>query len=248
METSLHRELKRLYAGDGATTEVPLGQYRIDAIADGRLVEIQHGALGAIRDKIRALLAKHRVLVVKPIVVRKMLVKLDGKGGAVTSRRLSPRRGKLLDLFDDLVHFTRAFPHDRLTLEVPLVDVEERRYPGHGRRRRWRLADFQVEDQRLVCVHQTHRFHTAADLAALLPAGLPQPFHTGQLAEAMEIPRWLAGRIAYCLSHMGTARRIGKAGNSWLYELLEPAKRRVSRARRAPPVLMTNVEIRMTKQ
>ena len=226
METSLHRELKRLYAGHEATLEVPLGQYRIDAIADGQLVEIQHGSLGAIRDKIRTLVAKHRVLVVKPIVARKLLVKLDGKGGAVTSRRLSPRRGKLLDLFDELVHFTRAFPHDRLTLEVLLVDIEEWRYPGHGRRRRWRLADFQVEDQRLVCVHQTYRFHTAADLAALLPAGLPQPFHTGQLAEAMQIPRWRAGRITYCLSHMGAARRIGKAGNSWLYELAQPAQRR----------------------
>ena len=40
------------------------------------------------------------------------------------------------DLFDDLVHFTRVFPHRRLTLEVPLVDIEEWRYPGHGRRRR----------------------------------------------------------------------------------------------------------------
>ena len=232
METSLHRELKRLYAGDEATLEVPLGQYRIDAIADGRLVEIQHGALGAIRDKIRELVTTHHVLVVKPIVVRKLLVKLDGKGGAVTSRRLSPRRGKLLDLFDDLVHFTRAFPHAQLTLEVPLVDIEEWRYPGHGRRHRWRLADFQVEDQRLLRVHETHRFHTAADLAALLPPGLPQPFHTGQLAEAMEIPRWLSGRITYCLSHMGAARRIGKAGNWWLYELIEPTRRRKGRGRK----------------
>jgi hypothetical protein len=218
METSLHRELKQRYAGREATLEVPLGPYRIDAIADGQLVEIQHGALGAIRDKIRALVAKHRVLVVKPIVIRKLLVKLDGKGGAVLSRRLSPRRGTLLDLFDDLIHFTRAFPHEQLTLEVLLVEIEEWRYPGHGRRRRWRLADYQVEDQRLVRVHEIHRFHTADDLVALLPPGLPQPFHTGQLAEAMQIPRWRASRITYCLTHMGAARRVGKTGNAWLYQ------------------------------
>jgi len=53
------------------------------------------------------------------------------------SRRWSPKRGAAVDIFDDLVHFTRAFPHKRLTLEVPLVEVEELRYPGHGRRRRW---------------------------------------------------------------------------------------------------------------
>ncbi len=43
-------------------------------------------------------------------------------------KRLSPKRGTILDLFDDLVHFMRVFPHKRLTLEVPLVDIEEWRY------------------------------------------------------------------------------------------------------------------------
>ena len=32
METSLHRELKSLYAGDDAQTEVVLDSYRIDAV------------------------------------------------------------------------------------------------------------------------------------------------------------------------------------------------------------------------
>ena len=57
----------------------------------------------------------------------------------------------LLDVFDELVYFTRVFPHERLVLEVVLVDVEERRYPGRGKRRRRRAkGDFQIEDQLLV--------------------------------------------------------------------------------------------------
>ena len=44
-------------------------------------------------------------------------------------------RGTFVDLFDELVHFTRVFPHPRLALEVVLVEIEEWRYPGHGRRR-----------------------------------------------------------------------------------------------------------------
>ena len=103
----------------------------------------------------RTLLQDHTLVVVKPIVVRKQLVKRASKDGPVVSRRSSPKRGTLLDLFDELVHFTRVFPHPRLTLEVPLVDVEEWRYPGHGRRRRWRASDYQVEDQKLLAVHRT---------------------------------------------------------------------------------------------
>jgi hypothetical protein len=219
METSLHRQLKERYADAGAQFEVRVGDFRIDAIRGRRLVEIQHGALGAIRDKIRTLLATHWLLVVKPIVASKLLVKLAEKGGPVVGQRLSPKRGQILDLFDELVHFTHAFPHRRLTLEVPLVEIEERRYPGHGRRRRWSRSDFQIEDQLLVRVQETYRFRTAADLAALLPHGLPQPFHTQHLAAQMNVPRFRAQRIAYCLHRMGALRQVGKQGNARLYEV-----------------------------
>ena len=218
METSLHRDLKTLYAGQDAQFEVSLGGYRIDVTSGGQLVEIQHGSLAAIRDKVKVLLKDHRVLVVKPIIVEKVLVKRAAKDGPVASRRKSPKRGTLLDLFDELIHFTRVFPHKRLTLEVPLVDVEEWRYPGHGRRRRWRHNDYQVEDQKLVAVHSTHRFQTAADLARLVDCRLPQPFHTGHLAESLSVHRWTAQRIAYCFRQTGAVREVGKQGNARLYE------------------------------
>ena len=225
METSLHQELKLLYAGPGARFEVPVGRYRVDVVSGGRLVEIQHGPLGAIRDKVRTLLERHRVVVVKPIVVRKLLVKRAAKGGPVTGRRMSPKRGRLLDLFDELVHFTRVFPHRRLTLEVPLVEIEEWRYPGHGRRRRWREGDQEVEDQRLVGVRATHRLRTGGDLAGLIPGPLPRAFHTGHVAELLGEERWVAQRIAYCFREMGVIRQVGKQGNALLYEWAEGLRR-----------------------
>lgn len=220
METTLHRDLKRLYAGDNARLEVRVGSFRIDAVCGKRLVEIQHGSLAAIRDKVRRLLEDHRVTVVKPIVVRKLIVKRDSKEGAVVSRRLSPKRGCLLDVFHELVHFTRAFPHRRLTLEVPLIEIEEWRYPGHGRRRRWRTGDCVVEDQRLVAVQETHRLETAGDLVRLVDCPLPPEFHTGHLAEGLGVHRWAAQRIAYCLRQMGASMEVGKAGSARLYQMV----------------------------
>ena len=224
METSLHRDLKARYAGNDAQFEVSLGGYRIDVASGDRLVEIQLGSLAAIRDKVRALLKGHTIVVVKPIVVRKTLVKRVQEDGPVASRRLSPKRGTILDLFDELIHFSRVFPHERLTLEVPLIDIEEWRYPGHGRRRRWRQDDYQVEDQKLVAVHQTHQFQTAADLARLVSCPLPRQFHTGQLAESLGVHRWLAQRIAYCLRQTGAVCEVGKQGNARLYEFA-PARK-----------------------
>jgi hypothetical protein len=218
METTLHRQLKELYATDGGLIEQRLGRYRIDVVAGERLVEIQLGSLAAIRSKVATLVKKHDVLVVRPIVVRKQLVKRSRAGGRVVSNRCSPKRGKLLDVFDELMHFTRVFPHRRLTLEVPLVEIEEWRYPGHGRRRWRRPGNFVVEDQRLVELHEVHVFRTTADLCRLLPRKLPKPFHTGQIAEGLDVPRWLAQRIAYTLREMQAIRTVGKQRGAWLYE------------------------------
>ena len=227
METSLHRQLKALYAEDDSQCEVRLGRYRIDVVSGGSLIEIQHGSLAAIRDKIRCLLKDHRVVVVKPIVVRKTLVKMKSKTGAIVQRRLSPKRGSVLDIFDELVYFTRVFPHRNLTLEIPLVEIEEWRFPGHGRRRRWRKNDFQVADQKLVEVRETLRYSTAIDLIDTLPiAKLPAPFHTGHLASALGTNRSVAQRITYCLRHIGAAKQVGKCGNALMYELARARRSR----------------------
>jgi hypothetical protein len=223
METSLHQNLKRLYGRPGDRYEVALGHHRIDVVSGGRLIEIQLASLAALRDKVRALVQSHPVVVVKPIIVQKTLVKRASRNGSICSRRLSPKRGTILDLFEELVHFIRVFPHPRLTLEVPLIDIEEWRYPGHGRRRRRRREDFQVEDQKLVTVHETYSFRTAADLARLITRPLPPQFHTGQLAEALRTPRWLAQKIAYCLRQTGVLREAGKKGNARLYAF-DPAR------------------------
>jgi len=228
METSLHQQLKEMYAGKGARIEVPLENYRIDVVRGDQLVEIQHGSLAAIRDKIRKLLKDHSVLVVKPLIVRKQLVKTKSRGGPVVSRRLSPKRGDIFDLFGELVYFTRVFPHENLTLEAPLVEIEEWRYPGHGRRRRRRENDFQIEDQKLLNVENTYRFQTTIDLLRLIPKGLPKQFHTGHLAKLLRTDRWIAQRIAYCLRETGATVQKGKQGNAYLYEFSKTLKCRAA--------------------
>lgn len=226
METSLHRQLKGIYAGDERANEVRLGPFRIDAVRDGELIEIQLGSLAAIRNKIAVLLAdKHSVRIVKPIIVRKQVTLLTEAGGKIVHSRKSPKQETLAELFHELVYFTKVFPHKLLTLEVPQVSIEETRYLGHGRRRRWRKKDYVIEDQKLVELFDGETLCTAADLLKLLPGKPPREFHTGILAEKLGLRRWVAQRVAYCLRECGAAEEIGKAGNARLYRL-KPARRR----------------------
>ena len=75
-----------------------------------------------------------------------------------------------------------------------------------------------VEDQRLLAVTGVHQFQAAADLLSLLPADLPDPFHSGHVADGLGIRRWIAQRIVYCLRQTGAAETCGKSGNTLLYK------------------------------
>lgn len=223
METSLHRELKALYSPDASRREVALDGFRIDAIDDGRLIEIQYGSLAALRDKIRRLLAAHEVHVVKPLAARKYLVTRKRKRGPIVSARWSPSRETIYDLFLDLVHFTGVFPHARLTLEVVLTEQEEHRLPA--RKRRWNGKNYRVEDRCLRSIAGRVVLRTAADLAALIPAAVPGEFTTAELAEAAGIPRWLAQKMAYCLRKTGAVDVAGKRRHAILYRRRLAARR-----------------------
>jgi hypothetical protein len=215
METTLHQQLKEVYCDDPDMREVVVDGYRIDAVIGEELVEVQQAGLGQIRDKVRGLLNSYHVRVVKPLAARKVLIRRKRRGGKVESTRVSPKHATLYDVFDELVHFCTVFPHPRLTLEVLLTEQEE--YRVAKRKRRWRDKGYRVEDRRLVDILDRHTLRSRADLRDLLPADLPQPFTTADIARQAGIPRWLAQKAAYCLRTTGTATLDGKSGNALLY-------------------------------
>lgn len=244
METTLHRQLKDHFCEDDARIEVKLGRYRIDVVNGDRLIEIQRSGLAAIRDKVNRLCSEgYQVDVVKPLVARKRLVKLCSKNGTETSRRWSPLKATVLDVFDELLYFTRVFPHPNLRMLIPLIDIEEIRFPGHGRRRRKRQGDFLVKDRLILDIHQTHIFKTVVDLQALLPKDLPKKFDTRELAEGLNVPRHQAQRIGYVLRKTGVAKSCGKRGNAILYQLVSKTeaarelRKKKTKIKRPPPVI-----------
>jgi len=209
METSLHRQLKIAYAGEDSQTEVKLGRFRIDAIRGDELIEIQCASLGALRDKVRTLTRRHQLRIVKPIVTAKRIAKRGVRGGPILSRRRSPKRGDVLTIFEDLIHFTSVFPHRNLVLEVLPVQVEEVRGPAGKRRGRWKKR-FAVEDVRLEEIGEAVELRTAVDLLELLKLPKTREFNTADLAASIGRPRWLAQQIAYVLRETGAAETTGR--------------------------------------
>jgi len=230
METTLHRQLKSIYSTSEDQIEKKVGAYRIDVWTEEKLIEIQYSSLNSIKEKVGDLLHSHKVLVVKPVVVRKRIVNLSKKGGTVVSQRWSPKKGNLLDLFEEMLYFRNLFPHPNLTIEVPQVSIEEWRYKGHGKRRRRRESDYRLQDQLLVEMHGFSTFRNAEDLVELVSPLKKEVFSTKDLSESMDIPRWQAQKIAYTLNHTGGIEKVGKSGNSFLYSVASSEKARTKAA------------------
>lgn len=206
METTLHRQLKRHYAACDSDTEVVIGSYRIDAIRDEELIEIQCASLSAIRVKASRLLEHHRLRIVKPVILRTRIRRAKTPGGKVTSCRLSPKRGSILDIFDDLIYFTRVFPHPNLVLEIPMVHVCQTRLPAKRRR-----VDYRVHDVELESIDHRYEFHEPADLLSVIPWPRgAQRLSTEGLAQAIDRPRWYAQKTAYVLRHVGAIEANGR--------------------------------------
>ncbi|MCH2202715.1 MAG: hypothetical protein MK102_12145 [Fuerstiella sp.] len=224
MATSLHQQLKEHYVRDPSRHEVDLDDYRIDAIDDdGQLIEIQCASLAAIRDKIVKLTKRNRVIVVKPLARKKKLLKKLRRNGKVVSSRYSPSHQTLPYIFLELVHFTNAFPHPNMQLDILLTEQEEIRVPA--KRKTWRRKH-SVQDRALVNIEQTISVRTPEDLWQQLNLSLEGEFTTTDLAEFGNMPRWLAQKAAWCFRKMNFIETTGKQGNTIVYQLVKPVQPR----------------------
>lgn len=215
-EGSLHAGLKAWYAREGDTSEVQIGNYVIDLVRDGTLIEIQTGNFSSIKKKIVHLVKEYPLRLVYPIAQQKWILKLADDSGRIENRRKSPKRGRLEHVFAELVSFPETLAEENFTLEIALIQEEElrRRDPQRG----WRRGGWVIQERRLLSVVGLQRFESPAEIAALLPAGIPEKFTTADIAIAGEISRRLAQRMTYCLRSMGAITSVGKLKRSYLYE------------------------------
>ena len=151
---------------------------------------------------------------VHPIAVEKWIVRIDGTGGT-TSRRKSPKRGKRVDVFAELVSFPELIAHPGLTLELLLIHEDEvRRFDGN---KAWRRKGWVIEERRLLEVVDRLIVDSPEALASLLPNELPPEFTTADLAASLGGTRRLAQQMAYCLRAVGVIQMVGKTGNAIVY-------------------------------
>jgi len=213
-ETPFHAALKRAVAPPGSRFEVDVDGYVVDAVHNDLLIEIQTRNVAGMRPKLAALLPGHRLRLVLPVAQRKWIVRCFDDG--TRSRRRSPKRGRAEDIFRELVSIPELLAHPNFEVEVTLVEQAELRRFQPGRA--WRRRGWVVVGRELLDVLERRTLSRPSDLLTFLPAALPSPFTTADLAALAGLPRRTAQEAAYCLKALELIAPVGKSGNTVLYE------------------------------
>ncbi len=215
-EYSLHFELKDWYTVSGDQLEVAVEDFRVDILRGKLIIEIQTGNFTAIRKKLIKLLLNNQVRLVFPIAKLKWIVHMS-RSGEFVRRRKSPKKGKLIDVFQELVHAPCLIKNRNFSLEVLLIEEEEVRCSDDAGS--WRRRGVSVKDRKLLKVFDRIVFRDNQDFLQFLPKELHGHFTNKVLALKLGISIRFAQKITYCLRKMGVICIVGKKRNEILYQV-----------------------------
>lgn len=214
-EKSLHSSIKQWYAMPGDRLEVKLDKYIIDLVREDSLIEIQTKNFSAIGNKLRALVVYNKVRLVHPIAIEKYILTIDDSDKVIT-RRKSPKKGKLVNLFDELIRIPDLIAKDNFMLEILMTKEEEIRCKdGKGS---WRRKGISIVDRKLIEVVEKVTFKEGKDFLRFLPEDLPLNFTNKDLAKTLKITVYKARKVTYCLRKMEIIKEIGKLRNELIFE------------------------------
>ena len=214
-ESSLHSEIKRWYYLEGDKLEAKVDDFVVDIVRGNLLIEIQTANFSAIKPKLIRLLNEYKVRLVYPIPKAKWIVHKSAATGETSGRRRSPKRGRLSDLFSELIRIPSFFSKGNLSVEVLMIEEEEI-WCNDGRGS-WRRKGASIEDRKLIRVFEREVFENKSDFLKFLPKDLPDPFSNRNLAESLGIPVNQSRRMTYSLRKIGTITHVGKNKNQMLF-------------------------------
>jgi hypothetical protein len=214
-EFSLHSEIKKVYSLPGDQFEVKLGGYIVDILRDNLVIEVQTKNFSALKEKLQVLTQKHHVRLVYPLPEKKWITHVT-KDQIILNTRKSPKKGRLTDLFRELVMIPHMIDEENFSLEVLLIDEEEVRCDdGKGS---WRRRGVSIKERKLLKVNDRILFKTKADYLKIMPDGLNEVFTNRELAKLAKISVRTARQITYCLRKSGVISLAGKNGRALAFQ------------------------------
>lgn len=155
-EGSLHSQLKTFYARPGDLCEQNVDGFVIDIVRGNLLIEIQTSSFSKIKRKLLVLLKKHKVRLVYPIPREKWIVYIDPATSEEIRKRKSPKKGKAMNIFGELVRIPGLIKRRGFQIEILYTREKEMRCnDGKGS---WRRRGVSIIERQLLKVDESEVF------------------------------------------------------------------------------------------
>lgn len=218
-EKTLHSVLKNYCEPDETCHEIKVGNFVADILTDSGIIEIQTRQFHKMRRKLDFFLEQSDVTIVYPIARIKWLLWIDETTGEITSKRKSPKTGKVYEAFHELYQIKNQLCHPRLHVRLVLLDLEEYRYLNGWSENKKRGSS--RYDRIPVDIAEELLISCPEDYAKLIPAALGAQFTSKDFKAASGLRLPAAQTALNVLYAVGAVKRTGKSGNAYIYERVE---------------------------
>ena len=214
-EKTLHAILKNYIEPDKNFQEIKVGSFVADICKGNEITEIQTRSFDKLRKKLECFLEENTVTVVYPVASTKWLYWID-ETGTVTKKRKSPKTGMPYEIFFELYKIKYLLTNPNLKLCIIMFDIEEYRYLNGWSKDRKKGSS--RCDRIPVGIVDEININSLSEYSKLIPETLPARFTSKDFKAATHLSISNAQTALNVLNHIGAVKRVGKAGNLYLYE------------------------------
>lgn len=217
-EKTLHAVLKDYFEPHSDSQEIKIGNYVADIVSENGIIEIQTKQLSKLKDKLEAFLPHCPVVVVHPLIVHYKILRVDKNDGHILSHRSSPKRLKLINIFDELYGIRKYISNPNFSLCVCLIEAD---IIKTNETKKGKIKKLDTIPTKLI---DEVYFNTPFDYQAFIPQGLSEGFTSAEFANLTHTTRDTALSCLNTLTEIGLIERSGKRGNAILFSTKKISK------------------------
>lgn len=218
-EKTLHAIVKNYLEPDDNYHEIPVNGYVADIYHNGSIIEVQTANFNKLRPKLSVFLNDYEVTIAYPIPYIKWLGWIDVETGEQGKLRKSPKKGNPYEVFIQLYKIKQFLNNPNIRFKILMINMEELRLLNgwsynkkRGSTRYDRIPKELVDEIDIEKVEDYIRF---------VPIGLSDEFTVKDFAKEAGINENLARLCLNILTYTKAVVRVGKVGNSILYNVSE---------------------------
>ena len=216
-EKTVHAIMKNYYEPNEDNHEVKIEGYVADIYNAQGIIEIQTRQFNKMRGKLSAFLNLYPVTIVYPMPYNKWVFWIDNETGETTKKRKAPKKWSAYDAFSEMYKIKEFLTNPNLRMHLVLMDMEEYRllngWNSTKKRGSTRFDRIPLEIKQEVVIEQPK------DYMQFIPYDIEDQFTSKEFAKAAKIKVDTARLVLNILYYVGVVKRVGKNGNSFVYEV-----------------------------